>query len=63
MISRNDSSLLLDSYVNLIVGCIELIFFMYSSSFSFFSFGDVDINASSFLELLCCSQHMLLCIG
>ena len=27
MISRHVSSLLLDSYVNLIVGCIELIFF------------------------------------
>ena len=34
MISRNVSSFLFDSYVNLIVGCIELIFFMYTLSFS-----------------------------
>ena len=54
MISGNVSSFLFDSYVNLIIGCIELIVFMYCSSFSWVF---VHIRKMSSMYLF----HMLIC--
>ena len=59
MISRNVSSLLLDSYVNLIVGCIELIFFMYSSSFSWVFVHTRKMSSMYLFHMLICSSVSL----
>ena len=55
MISRNVSSLLLDSYVNLIVRCVELIFFMYSSSFSWVFVQTRKMSSMYLFHMLICS--------